>query len=307
MRTTNARRPNRSSDGRRRRLRAPMSTDTAPSPKLVSTVTYSAPRRQGLGGCDPNSAPRAMSETRGELEAAVAATASSVDGRHFTFQCSLHGLAVESGGYVSIGEGVLGQVHTVDQDWVEGAEPAAAVPAEVGSASNVRIALARGRGVLLGGDVRPFHDVAFEPADTDAVERWLGEALPDRASLDVGELVLEPGVRFVSMREASTGTRSCVANPDRGRRTPSARCSSSFCSRRRFGSSSSTRTRTSSGSTRCATARRECGGEVSTRGCRCARPRWRAGRCGAAARALHRLRRRGAGCDPPPRPDSRPR
>ena len=137
-----------------------------------------------------------MSETRGELEASVAARASSVDGRHFTFQCSLHGLAVESGGYVSIGPDVLGQVHTVDQEWVEGAELAAAVPGEVASASNVRIALARGRGVLLGGDVRPFHDVAFEPADTNAVERWLEEARPDRASLDVGDLVLKPGVRF---------------------------------------------------------------------------------------------------------------
>jgi DNA helicase HerA-like ATPase len=137
-----------------------------------------------------------MSETRRELEASVAATASSVDGRHFTFQCSLHGLAVESGGYVSIGEGVLGQVHTVDQEWVEGAELAAAVPGESASALNVRIALARGRGVLLGGDLRPFHDVTFEAADTDEVERWLEEARPDRASLDVGELVLKPGVRF---------------------------------------------------------------------------------------------------------------
>ena len=44
--------------------------------------------------------------------------------------------------------------------------------------------------------MRPFHDVAFEPAETDAIERWLEEARPDRASLDVGELVLEPGVRF---------------------------------------------------------------------------------------------------------------
>ena len=137
-----------------------------------------------------------MSKTRRELEASVAARASSVDGRNFTFQCSLHGLAVESGGYVSIEEGGLGQVHTVEQDWVDGAE-LAAVPRETGSVPNVRIALARGRGVLLDGDMRPFHDVAFEPAETDAVERWLEEARPpDRASLDVGELVLGPGVRF---------------------------------------------------------------------------------------------------------------
>ena len=50
--------------------------------------------------------------SRRELEAAVSAVASSVDGRRFTFQCSIHDLALKTGGYVSI-DGRLGQVHAI--------------------------------------------------------------------------------------------------------------------------------------------------------------------------------------------------
>jgi hypothetical protein len=35
----------------------------------------------------------------GELEAAVAATASSIDGRRFSFQCPVQGLELQPGGY----------------------------------------------------------------------------------------------------------------------------------------------------------------------------------------------------------------
>jgi hypothetical protein len=53
------------------------------------------------------------STSRRELEAAVSAVASSVDGRRFTFQCSIHDLALKTGGYASI-DGRLGQVHAIE-------------------------------------------------------------------------------------------------------------------------------------------------------------------------------------------------
>jgi DNA helicase HerA-like ATPase len=135
-------------------------------------------------------------QTRRELEANVAATASSVDGRRFAFQCSVHGLELQPGGYVALGDGVLGQVHALEHAWVEGAELAAAVGDGAAAPPNVRIALARGHGVVLGGGTEPFHELAVEPADESAVAEWLEESRSDGASLDVGALLLEPGVRF---------------------------------------------------------------------------------------------------------------
>ena len=136
-----------------------------------------------------------MERTRSELEATVVARASSIDGRRFEFECSLHGLELQPGGYASIGQGVLGQVHTVFPAWVEGAELAAALDDGVESAG-VRIALARGEGVVLEGDGRPFHELPIEPAAGAVVGAWLERTRPRSASLDVGALLLEPSVRF---------------------------------------------------------------------------------------------------------------
>jgi uncharacterized protein len=132
---------------------------------------------------------------RRELEAAVAATASSVDGRRFTFQCSVHDLELQPGGYVSI-EGRLGQVYALHSAWVEGAELEAAVTEEVPDSSRLRIALARGHGIVLEDGDRPFHELAVEQADASAVAGWLERTRPNRASLDVGALRLQPDVRF---------------------------------------------------------------------------------------------------------------
>jgi uncharacterized protein len=121
--------------------------------------------------------------SRRELEASVAAAASSIDGRRFTYQCSVHGLEPQAGGYVSIGER-LGQVHSVE------------LGEEVAGSSDVRIALVRGHGILLEDGVPPFHATAFERAGEAAVAAWLERVQPERASLDVGELVHQPGVRF---------------------------------------------------------------------------------------------------------------
>jgi hypothetical protein len=134
--------------------------------------------------------------TRVQLEASVAARASSVDGRRFTFQCSLEGLELQPGGYVSIGDSRLGQIHALDHAWVEGPELSAALSVEIPSTANVQIGLARGQGVVLDGAPQPFHELAFERADADTVTGWLERTRPSRETLDVGELVLAPGVRF---------------------------------------------------------------------------------------------------------------
>ncbi len=137
-----------------------------------------------------------MTADRRELEVSVSARASSIDGQRFTFQCSLHGLELQPGAYATIGDGQLGQVHAVEEAWVEAADLAAAPLDASTTPANARIALVRGHGTLLDGDSRPFHDVAIRRASGTSVASWLDRNRTGRASLDVGELVLEPGVRF---------------------------------------------------------------------------------------------------------------
>ena len=101
-------------------------------------------------------------------------TASSVDGRHFTFVSPIDGLELRPGGYAVCGDH-LGQVHQVEA-------------AEEGQA--------RGAGVLLQDGASPFHDAPIEAASQDRVAGWLESVRPTRAALDVGELVLQPGLRY---------------------------------------------------------------------------------------------------------------
>ena len=74
---------------------------------------------------------------RHDLEQAIAPMATSVDGRRFEFQASLHGLALQAGGYVDLGEGKLGQVITLEAATAEG--PDLAVSLEEGAEARSRI------------------------------------------------------------------------------------------------------------------------------------------------------------------------
>ena len=124
----------------------------------------------------------------GELEAMVAATASSIDGRRFTFQSPVTGLELQPGGYALLGDR-LGQVQEVElatSDDVEltgGADPSR------------RVSFVRGSGVVLAREPQPFYGEAIAPAGEADVAAWLEQARP-RAALDVGALVLQPGLRF---------------------------------------------------------------------------------------------------------------
>ena len=133
---------------------------------------------------------------RRQIEESILPLATSVDGRRFEIQSSLHGLALEAGGYVvleSEDEARLGQVVTLELASVEGSE----MTADEGALSlraRMTIRLARGHGVVLGGDGRPFHDAIARPADDADVAGWLDAARPEHATLEIGRLLLAPGV-----------------------------------------------------------------------------------------------------------------
>jgi DNA helicase HerA-like ATPase len=127
-------------------------------------------------------------ETREALEAAVLPLATSVDGRRFNFQVSLHGLELEPGGYVAIeggGSVRLGQLQSLELRHQDTTAP---------GLGQVRLRAGGGEGVVLDGDGRPFHDAVVRRATPDQVGAWLEDTRPDRAQLDVGELALAPGV-----------------------------------------------------------------------------------------------------------------
>jgi DNA helicase HerA-like ATPase len=111
-----------------------------------------------------------------EREEIAVARASSIDGRRFTFRAPVDGLELEIGGYASVG-GHLGQIQSL----------------ELASGGSSGL----GQGVMLEEGVSPFGGLPVERAATREVERWLTAIRPGRAGLDVGELVVEPSVRFL--------------------------------------------------------------------------------------------------------------
>jgi uncharacterized protein len=129
---------------------------------------------------------------REHLEREILPLASSVDGRRFTFQASLHGLALQTGGYVILeGEGrrSLGQILAMRADSMS-------VPDfRLGAAAaNVDVRGARGEGIVLEGSDQAFHDAHVRPATSDEVDAWFMRGRSDRAALAIGELLLAPGV-----------------------------------------------------------------------------------------------------------------
>jgi DNA helicase HerA-like ATPase len=127
-------------------------------------------------------------DVREALERAVLPLATSVDGRRFNFQTSLHDLELEAGGYVTLEDGDsarLGQVLSLELG----------TQTVTGSGlPEVRVRAGHGEGVVLDGAGRPFHDAVMRRAEPVVVGDWLERVSPERASLDVGELSLAPGV-----------------------------------------------------------------------------------------------------------------
>jgi uncharacterized protein len=136
---------------------------------------------------------------RREIEAAVLPLATSLDGRRFTFQAAIDGLALRLGGYVALegeSETALGQVRSLRIDEVEAGE--VGLTPDEGEGAEVRarlpIRLARGDGVLLDGGGQPFNDRVARAATPAEVSAWLQRTAPARARLAAGSLALADGV-----------------------------------------------------------------------------------------------------------------
>jgi hypothetical protein len=129
-----------------------------------------------------------------ELERSILPLATSVDGRQFTFQASLHGLALQTGGYVVLerdGVTSFGQILTLRPDTGQ---------AQTGSErgpSQVPIRLVRGEGSILDGDGHTFHDALARPATPAEVDAWFVGVRPRRSALAIGDMLLAPGVPAV--------------------------------------------------------------------------------------------------------------
>jgi uncharacterized protein len=141
---------------------------------------------------------RAVRET---IEAAILPLATSVDGRTFSFQASLHGLELRAGGYIVIedaGGSRLGQVLALELAVEEATtlEQPAAGDEPAATRSRVLVRLARGSGAILDGDGAPFHDARARPATPIEVRDWLARTSGERASLEVGHLALVPEVPY---------------------------------------------------------------------------------------------------------------
>jgi hypothetical protein len=115
-------------------------------------------------------------EVRRSAEASILPLATSVDGRRFSFQASLHGLELQAGGYVVLeGNGTprLGQVLTLELDRRLVGE--LALPADAGGApaarTQIEVRHARGEGAILEGDRAPFHDALVRDRDRGRGQR----------------------------------------------------------------------------------------------------------------------------------------
>lgn len=134
---------------------------------------------------------RRYREVRETLERSALPRATSVDGRTFELQASLHDLELRRGGYVALEAGAvtrLGQVTDLASRMVT-----VDIGGPDGSRSGVLVRLAVGSGLLLDRG-ETFHDAHVRPAAPEEVRGWLARTTSDRAALTVGELLLAPGV-----------------------------------------------------------------------------------------------------------------
>jgi hypothetical protein len=141
-------------------------------------------------------------ETRRDIEASVLPLATSVDGRRFSFQASLHGLELQAGGYAVLDDGGtrrLGQVLSVELHQQLAGEltlPSAAGGPE--TRTELQIRAARGEGIIVDGSSAPFHDALIRPAAGSEVLEWQRRETGPHAQLILGELALAPGVPCVA-------------------------------------------------------------------------------------------------------------
>ena len=133
---------------------------------------------------------------RAQAEDSVLPFATSLDGRHFTFQAKIEGLDLRLGGYVMLegdGGAALGQVRSLAVAEADAGEVGLPGDDDADVRTRLMIRLARGDGVVLSRGVEPFHDHLARAATAEEVQAWQAEVAPKRASLAVGTLSLAGG------------------------------------------------------------------------------------------------------------------
>jgi uncharacterized protein len=162
---------------------APAIDQVAPRPGPLDTVSALASRLE------------AFRSLRREIEASVLPLATSLDGRRFSFQAAIDGLALRLGGYVVLEgeqEASLGQVRSIDVAEVEAGD--IGLPATRAEDADLRarlpITLARGDGMVMDRGAGPFHNRVARPAAPDEVSAWLERTASPRARLTIGTLSL---------------------------------------------------------------------------------------------------------------------
>ena len=136
-------------------------------------------------------------EARRNLETSVLPLATSVDGRRFSFQVSLHDLQLQIGGYVVLEDGGvsrLGQVLALELDQLSTEAHAAQTLGAQETRTQVQIRYGRGEGIILEGDSATFHDALVRVATGPEVKAWLERGTRHYAQLQLGELALAAGV-----------------------------------------------------------------------------------------------------------------
>ena len=177
---------------------------------------------------------------RAQAEASILPLATSLDGRRFSFQARIEGLDLRLGGYVMIegdGRATLGQVRSLATAEADLGEIGLPGDDEAEVRTRLRIRLARGDGVILGGGAAP---VPRSPGRARRPRRRSGRGRrrwrPHGRASRWGACRSPATRRCAWTPAASTATPSCAGSPARARATRSAWCSSSCCSRRTCGS-----------------------------------------------------------------------
>jgi len=127
--------------------------------------------------------------TREQVERTILPLATSVEGARFTFQASLHGLQLRRGGYVALDDGASTRLGLITDIAAERVRTETA-----DAAATVELQLARGSGIVVDTDGRPFHEATVRPASPAEVNAWLERSRSQRSRLVVGELLHAPGV-----------------------------------------------------------------------------------------------------------------
>jgi hypothetical protein len=139
-------------------------------------------------------------EARLEIESGILPLASSVDGRRFTLQASMHDLPFAVGGYVALDDGArrrIGQVISLEIARQQGPELGLQPSADVHVTGTLTVRAAAGEGVVLGEPSGPFHDARVRPATAEEVAEALRGQDSRLAELVIGELLHAPSVPAV--------------------------------------------------------------------------------------------------------------